>query len=372
MQSSAPRPNPWVDAIAPYVPGKSGVGDARRLAKLSANENPLGPSPAAIEAARAALDHAELYPDGASGALRAAVAAKFGLDPDRVIAGAGSDELLQFVAAAFAGPGDEVLMTRHAFSIYPICARRSGATPVEAADRDYTADVDLLLACVTPATRIVYLANPNNPTGTAISAAEVHRLHAGLRPDILLVLDAAYAEYLDGAPDYENGLAMSIAHANVVTTRTFSKIHGLAALRIGWAHGSHEVVAALNKVRGPFNTTSPAIAAAVAALGDDAAVDRARAHNLKWREWLFAECVRLSNYGIRAIPSVANFVLLIFPHDGPVTAERAFNALLAAGYVTRWLVPQGMHDALRISVGTEAETRGVAAALAAFVEGAAA
>lgn len=365
---NAPVPKPWIDAIAPYVPGKSAMAGGRRLAKLSANENPLGPPPAAIEAARAAADTMHLYPDGASTALRRAVADRFGLAIERVIAGAGSDELLQFIATAFAGPGDEVLMTRHAFSIYPICARRAGATPVEAPDRDYTADVDALLAAVTPATRILYLANPNNPTGTMIGRAEVMRLHAGLRPDILLVLDAAYAEFLEGDPDYEDGLELSRTAPNVVTTRTFSKIHGLAAQRIAWAHGSAEVVTALEKVRGPFNTTTAGVAAAVAALGDADALERSRAHNLEWRDWLFDQCAALSNRGVRAIPSVANFVLLIFPDDGPVTAERAFHALIAEGYVTRWLVPQGMINALRISVGTEAETRGVAAALRRFVE----
>ena len=365
---NAPSPKPWIAAIAPYVTGKAGSPGGRRLIKLSANENPLGPPPAAIEAARAVADAMHLYPDGASTALRRAVADRFGLAIERVIAGAGSDELLQFIATAFAGPGDEVLMTRHAFSIYPICARRAGATPVEAPDRDYTADVDQLLAHVTPATRVLYLANPNNPTGTMIARGEVLRLHAGLRSDILLVLDAAYAEYLEGDPDYEDGLALSLTESNVLTTRTFSKIHGLAAQRIAWAHGSRAVIEALEKVRGPFNTTTAGVAAAVAALGDEDALTRSRAHNARWRDWLFAEVSALSNRGVRAIPSVANFVLMIFPDDGPVTAERAFHALMEEGFVTRWLVPQGMTNALRISVGTEAETRAVAAALRRFVE----
>lgn len=362
-----PQPKPWVDAIAPYVPGKSGPA-GRRLAKLSANENPLGPSPAAVEAAATAARTMHLYPDGGSSALRHAVADKFGLEFDRIIAGAGSDELLQFVSAAFAGPGDEVLMTRYCFSIYPICAWRVGATAVRADERDYTADVDALLAAVTERTRVLYLANPNNPTGTMITRGEVERLRAVLRPDVLLVLDGAYAEYLDGDPDYEDGIAMSLAHGNVLTTRTFSKIHGLAAQRIAWAHGSREVIAALDKVRGPFNTTTAGVEAAVAALGDDAAQARAREHNRVWRDWLFGQCVQLSNRGVRAIPSVANFVLMIFPDNGPVTARGAFEALMADGFVTRWLVPQGMDNALRISVGTEEETRGVAAALRRYVE----
>ena len=369
---AAPRANPWVEAIAAYVPGKAALGPGgRALAKLSANENPLGPPPAALKAAAATLEHAHLYPDGAATALREALAARFGLDPARILCGAGSDELLQLAATAFAGPGDEVLFPDHAFAVYPIAARRVGARPVAAPDRDYVADVDSLLAAVTPRTRILFLANPNNPTGTMLSADEVARLHAGLRPDILLVLDAAYAEYLD-RPDYDDGLALSRTAPNVLTTRTFSKIHALAALRVGWCHGPAAVIAAMDKVRGPFNTTTAGIAAAVAALADEAAVERARAHNARWRDWLFEECRRLSNHGIRAIPSVANFVMLVFPKDGPVTAGAAFAALAQAGYMTRWLSPQGMEDCLRISVGTAEETQGVAAALAAFVEGAAA
>lgn len=368
---AAPRPNPWVEAIATYVPGKAALGPGGRMpAKLSANENPLGPPPAAIEAAAATLARAHLYPDGTSTPLREALAAKFNLDPTRILCGAGSDELLQLAATAFAGPGDEVLFARHSFAVYPISARRVGATPVEAPDRDWAADVDALLAAVTPRTRILYLANPNNPTGTMLSAAEVARLHAGLRPDVLLVLDSAYAEYLD-RPDYDDGLELSRTAANVLTTRTFSKIHALAAFRVGWCHGPAAVITAMDKVRGPFNTTTAGIAAAVAALADDAAVERARAHNHEWRDWLFAQCARLSNHGVRAVPSVANFVMLVFPKDGPVTAGGAFRALADAGFMTRWLTPQGMDDCLRISVGTAEETLGVAAALEAYVHGAA-
>jgi histidinol-phosphate aminotransferase len=369
--ATAPRPNPWVEAIATYVPGKAALGKNGRMpAKLSANENPLGPPPAALEAAAATLRRAHIYPDGASTALREALAAKFGLDPGRILCGAGSDELLQLVATAFAGPGDEVLFARHSFAVYPISARRVGARPVEAPDCDWTADVDALLAAVTPRTRILYLANPNNPTGTMVSVEEVARLHAGLRPDILLVLDSAYAEYLD-RPDYDDGLKLSATAPNVLTTRTFSKIHALAALRVGWCHGPAAVIAAMDKVRGPFNTTSAGIAAAVAALADDTAVERARAHNRQWRDWLFDQCARLSNHGVRAIPSVANFVMLVFPANGPVTAGGAFRALADAGFMTRWLTPQGMDDCLRISLGTAEETQGVVAALEAYVHGAA-
>lgn len=367
--NAAPRVNPWIDAIHAYVPGKAAAPGGRPLAKLSANENPFGPPPAAVEAMARAGATAHRYPDGSSAKLRHALADKYGLEADRIICGAGSDELLQFAPTCFAGPADEVLMPAHAFSVYPIAARRVGATPVEAPDRDYVADVDALLAAVTPRTRIVMLADPNNPTGTVLAKGEVARLHAALRPDILLVLDGAYAEYLEGDPDYADGLGMARAADNILVTRTFSKIHGLAAARIGWAYGPPPVIAAMDKVRGPFNLTTPALEGAVAALADDAYAERARAHNANWRAWLAAELAGLGNHGVRGIPSAANFIMFEFPADGPVTAPAAFHALMESGYITRWLVPQGMDRCLRVSIGTEEEVRGVAAALRAFVEG---
>lgn len=375
MQSAtfdAPRVNPWVDAIHAYVPGKSAAPGGKPLAKLSSNENPFGPPPAAVEAMARAGANAHRYPDGSSTKLRTAIAAKYDLEFDRLICGAGSDELLQFVPTCFAGPGDEVLMPRHAFAVYPIATRRVGAIPVEAPDRDYVADVDALLAAVTSRTRIVMLADPNNPTGTVLAEGEVARLHASLRSDILLVLDGAYAEYLDGDPGYADGLALARVAPNVLATRTFSKIHGLAAARVGWAYGPRHVIEAMDKVRGPFNLTTPALEGAVAALADDGHAERARVHNSRWREWFARDTASLGNHGVRAVPSAANFILFEFPEAGPVIAEAAFHALMAEGFITRWLVPQNMPRCLRISIGTEAETRGVAAALRTFVESASA
>ena len=366
MQSATatqPRINPWVDAIDAYVPGKaSGTGDTPPV-KLSSNENPFGPPPAAVTAMADALPQTHRYPDGSAAMLRAAVAKAYALPPERLIFGAGSDEVLQFAATAFAGPGDEVLMSAHAFSVYPICARRVGAEPVEAADRDYTANVDALLAAVTPRTRILMLANPNNPTGTVLPRAEVERLHANLRPDILFVHDSAYAEYLDGDPDYADGLGLAHEAPNVLVTRTFSKIHGLAAARVGWGYGPARVIEAMDKVRGPFNLTTVAMAGAVAALADTDYARRSREHNARWRAWLASELAGLGNRGVRVIPSAANFLMLEFPEHGPLTAEGAFQALMARGFITRFLSPQGMTRNLRVSIGTEDEVRGVAAAL---------
>ncbi len=361
-----PTVKPWIAAIHAYVPGKAKLAGIAKPLKLSSNENPLGPSPKAIAAMAATAGSAHRYPDGGSTALREAIAAHHGLEVDRIVCGTGSDELLKLLAQAYASGGDEVLYVRHGFMVYPIAAQCAGATPVAAPDIDYTTDVDTLLASVTPATRLVYLANPNNPTGTMIGRGEVHRLHAGLPGDVLLVLDGAYAEYIDD-PDYEDGLAMARDCANVVTTRTFSKIYGLAAERIGWAYGPPEVIDTLNKIRAPFNVPTAGAAGAIAALADTAWTAATKAHNLMWRAWLAGEIAALGNAGLRAVPSAANFILVTFSADGPITAERANAHLMADGILVRHLPGQGLPHALRISIGTEAETRAVAESLRAFV-----
>ena len=364
---TGPQVKPWIDAIDAYVPGRAVAEGAARTIKLSSNESPLGPSPQAVAALAAEAGKLNRYPDAGSTALRDAIAAHHGLEPERIVCGTGSDELLYLLAPAYASAGDEVLYVHHGFMVYPIAARKAGAAPVEAPDVDFTTDVDALLACVTPRTRIVYLANPNNPTGTMIGRSELHRLHAALPGDTLLVLDAAYAEYIDD-PDYEDGIEMARHLPNVITTRTFSKIYGLAAERIGWAYGPQSVIDVLNKTRAPFNVTTAGQAAAIAALGDQAWIDAAKAHNAQWRAWLTAEIESMGNHGVRPVPSAANFVLIIFPEAGPRTAEEANRFLTSRGYLTRWLPKQDLANGLRITIGTEEETRGVAATLREFLE----
>lgn len=359
------QPKPWISGIAPYVPGKSAGADGHPLIKLSANENPLGTGDKARAAFRAAADDLARYPDPGAAALRQAIADAFGLDPARVIYGTGSDELLHLAASAYAGPGDEILYVRYGFAVYDIAARRVGATPVVAPDRDYATDVDALLACVTERTRVVYLANPNNPTGTLASREEVARLHAALPGNVLFVLDQAYAEYL--TPDQDDGgLDLAKSAPNVFVTRTFSKIHGLAAERIGWGYASSEVIAALHRIRAPFNVTACGQAAAVAAIGDADFIARSRDHNATWRAWLTAELEGLGNQGVRVVPSAANFLLVLF--EGDVTAEAMNARLMEAGYIVRWLPGQGLPHALRMTIGTEEETRGLAAAIRAGLE----
>ena len=357
--TKAPVPKSWISAIHAYVPGKSAGADGRPLIKLSANENPLGTSPLAL-AARAQAVAPATYPDPDSKDLRAALGDLHGIDPARIVMGTGSDEILHIAAQAYAGPGDEVIYVRYGFSVYDIAARRCGATPVIAPDADYGTDVDALLALVTERTRVVFLANPNNPTGSYLPRGEIARLHAGLPGDVLLVLDQAYAEYL--APEDDDGaLALAAAHANVLVTRTFSKIYGLAGERIGWGTGAPGVIDALNRIRGPFNVSNSGQAMALAAVADQDFVTHARDHNAAERARFVVALEALGNHGLRPLPSQANFVLVLF--EGALTAETAYNALAEAGYIVRWLPGQGLPQALRITIGTAAQMDDVTAVL---------
>ncbi|NNC72022.1 MAG: histidinol-phosphate transaminase [Sphingomonadaceae bacterium] len=357
---TGPKPKVWIDAITPYSPGKSKGGGMAAPVKLSSNENPLGTSEAAQEALAGARGRLSRYPDPTSGALREAIGALHGLDPARLICGTGSDEILHLAAGAYAGVGDEILYVRYGFTVYPLAARRVGATPVEAPDADYATDIDALAEAITPKTRVIFIANPNNPTGTYASRDEIARLHAAVPPDCLLVIDQAYAEYLEPQDD-DGTMALAADADNILVTRTFSKIYGLAAERIGWAFGPPPVIEALNRIRAPFNVTTAGQAAAMAALQDTDFVENSREHNARWRDWLENRIAALGNAGLRSIPSKANFLLVLF--EGPLSAEAAFEGLLGRGYITRWLPGQGLAHGLRITIGTEEETRGLAAAL---------
>lgn len=363
---SAPQPKPWIAAIHAYVPGKSAGKDGRPLIKLSANENPLGTSPKALEARETAVVPS-LYPDPDSNALRAALGELHGIDPARILCGTGSGELLSIAASAYAGPGDEILYVRYGFSLYDIVARRCGATPVIAPDADYGTDVDALLALVNEKTRVVFVANPNNPTGSFLPRGEIARLHAGLPQDVLLVLDQAYAEYV--APeDDDGGLALAAAHSNVLVTRTFSKAYGLAGERVGWATGAAELIDVLNRIRGPFNLNNTAQATTVAAVRDQAFVEHSRRHNAAERARFVAGIEALGNHGIRAAPSEANFVLLLF--EGKLSGEAAYNGLAERGYITRWLPGQGLPHGLRITIGTAEQMDAIATGLREMAEAA--
>lgn len=358
---SRPTPQPGILDIAPYLPGKSGVPGSNAV-KLSANESPLGASPKAMEAFRAASAQLEIYPEGSSRILRMALAEVHGIDADRIVCGNGSDDLLHLLAQTYLGEGDDALMNRYGFSVYPIITRAAGASITMVDETDYTADVDALLAAVTARTKVVWLANPNNPTGTYLSDVEVRRLHAGLRPDILLVIDNAYAEYVTAA-DYSVGLDLVGETDNVVMVRTFSKM-GLAAARIGWMVGPAHVVDAINRIRGPFNVNLPAQLAGAAATRDVEFTARLKAHNAQWRDWITAE---LTSNHMYVVPSQANFVLVLFPDAEH--AALAFDTLLQRGLVVREVGPSyGIENALRISIGSEQAMRGVVGILKALVQ----
>lgn len=353
---TGPQPLPNILDIVPYKGGEPSEGGW----KLSSNENPLGASPNAIAALAEATQNLARYPDGGASRLRRAIADKYGLDAERIVCGAGSDEIFQLLGRAYLREGDEIIQTEHGFLVYRLVAQQSGAVTVSAPDVDYTADVDAMLARVTDKTRIVFLANPNNPTGTYIPFDEVKRLHAGLREDILLVLDGAYAEYVS-KNDYDAGTALAGEAPNVLMTRTFSKIHGLAALRLGWAYGPASVIDSIHRVRGPFNVSAPAQAAGIAALADDQFMAASIAHN-------DAELRRvgdgLAALGYELVPSVGNFLLVRFASETEKKAADTF--LRARKIVIRDMTAYGLADCLRLSFGTIEADDDVLAAFKAF------
>ncbi len=354
-----PVPQPGILKIAPYVPGRSDAPSGVKLVKLSANESPLGASPRAIEAYKALADKFHIYPEGSSRELRTALGEVHGISPDRIVCGFGSDDILHLLAQVYLGEGDEAVMSQYGFNVYPIITRGASAEIVMAPETDYRADVGNLLAAVTPRTKIVFLANPNNPTGTYLSAAEVERLHAGLRPDILLVVDSAYAEYVT-ATDYSVGIDLVDKAQNVVMVRTFSKM-GIAGERVGWMYGPDHIVDAVNRIRGPFNVTLSGQAAAAAAARDVEFTAKLRDYNANWRDWLTKA---LSGNAIRVPPSQGNFILALF--EDVATSRAAFTALRDKGLIVREMHGYGIPEALRITIGLEEHMRAVAEILEAF------
>jgi histidinol-phosphate aminotransferase len=356
-------PRPGILDIAPYVGGESSVPGLNRVVKLASNESALGPSPKAIAALRDAAASLHRYPDGGCVALRRALGERFELDPNRIVCGAGSDELLGLLARGYVGPGETTLYTEHGFLIYPIATRAVGAMPVAVPERDLRTDVDALLAAVTSSTRIVFLANPNNPTGTYLSADEMLRLRKELPQSVLLVIDAAYAEYVDG-DDYSAGFELVDAFGSVVVTRTFSKVYGLAGTRLGWAYCPEAVADVLNRLRMPFNVAAPAQAAGIAALADLAFLEEAQRHNRHWRAW---SRDAIAGLGLEVPQSHGNFLLIRFPSQPGRNAEAADAYLKSRGYIARRVASYGLPDRLRVSIGLEAEMRGFVSALAEFV-----
>lgn len=353
------QPQPGILEIALYHGGEGALPGHNRVLKLSSNENPFGASPATVEAYRRASDSLHLYPDTGHVALRAAIARAHGLEAERIICGAGSDEIITFLCQTYAGPGLEVIHTEHGFGMYRISALAAGATPVEVPERERHTDVDAILAACTERTALVFIANPNNPTGTMIPEREVARLAEGVPPQALLVLDGAYAEFVEG---FDGHAALVDARDNTVMTRTFSKIHGLGGLRIGWGYGPAHVIEALNRVRGPFNLSTAAQAAAAAAVLDIAYADYCRAENARNRAWLAAA---LERAGVPSDPSEANFILARFRDQEE--AEAVDRALRDRGILVRRMAGYKLPAALRITVGDAAACAAVAEAIDGFV-----
>lgn len=356
------KPKESILQIQPYKGGLSKSKNEKKTIKLSSNETPLGASPKAIEAYKAEADKLFRYPDGGATVLREAIGEVYGLNPERIVCGAGSDEIISFLCLAYAGQGDEVIYTEHGFLMYKIYTLTVGATPVSVPEVDLKTSVDNILNAVNDRTKIVFIANPNNPTGSYISGGEVKRLRDGLRDDILLVLDGAYAEYVE-EEDYSAGNDIVDLGENTVMTRTFSKIYGLAALRIGWAYCPESVADVMNRTRGPFNVSSAAISAAAAAVRDVEFTEKTREFNLAQLKVVVSA---LQNIGLKTVPSVGNFFLVDLENEEK--AKNAFEYLIESGIVVRPVVNYGLKTCLRITIGLEDENQSVIETLTQFMK----
>lgn len=360
------RPEPLNDImkIVPYKGGEANIAGVEKVFKLSSNENPLGSSAMAQAAYKAAVENLNIYPDGAHGELRTAIAGRYGLDSQRIICTNGSDEVFQLLGRAYLAPGDEIIQSEYGFLVYRLIAQQSGAKCLSAKTDNFTAQTDAILALVSPKTKIVFLDNPNNPCGTYLPFSEISRLHAGLPKNVLLVLDAAYAEYVN-KNDYSSGIELAGEHENVLMTRTFSKIHGLAALRIGWAYGPQGIIDALNRVRGPFNVNGPALIAGAAAIRDEDFANKSQSHNNEWLEIIARE---IASLGFETIPSVGNFILVGFKNNEKQGADKADEFLKSKGLIVRKLGAYNLNDYLRISIGDKEANQALISAFREFAE----
>lgn len=364
---TSPLPRPGILDIKAYVGGESTLKGNAPVIKLSSNEGALGPSPRALAAYHEAAQTIHRYPDGGHAALRHAIAKRYDLEAAQIVCGSGSDDLIVLLCRAYVGPGDEVVYSRHGFLMYPIATQSCGGAPVVADEVNLTTSVDHILSKVTERTKIVYIANPNNPTGTYLNRDELHRLRRGLPDAVLLVIDEAYGEFVS-APDYASGLDMvSDGDANTVVTRTFSKIFGLGGIRLGWAYCPPEVADILNRIRNPFNVSVPALKAGVAAIEDMDYLELCKAHNDHWLAWLTEQ---IQGLGLTTTPSVCNFVLAHFPEEGDKTSAQADQFLRGKGIIVRAMASYGLPHWLRITVGKAEENTALIQGLTEFLKGA--
>jgi len=359
--SAAPRPLARMDTFAQYKQGKSSIPGRNAIIKLSSNESCFGPGQPALDAYHAASSTIHRYPDGSQTALRQAIARTYSIDADRIICGNGSEEVIGLLIRCYVGEGDELLLSENHFVMCSIYGKGQGASIVLAPEQNFTVDVDAILERVTEKTRLIAVANPNNPTGTWLPCPEIQRLIDQVPQDVLIILDGAYAEYVEDQ-DYEDGIAWVESRQNVVMTRTFSKIHGLAGLRIGWAYGPAAIIEVINRLRTPFNASGPALAAAAAAIADEEHITRSRQHNSFWQRRLREEFARL---GLHVVPSVTNFYLLDFSQLDGKTANGAAAFLEENGIIPR---PGNSERLLRVTIGTGSENEAVVAALERYLK----
>jgi histidinol-phosphate aminotransferase len=365
LRPDQPRVKPGILEIIPYKPGKSEAEGVAHPVKLSGNENILGCSPAAREAFAAAAEHLNIYPDGRGTVLRAALAERYRIEPERLVLGCGTDEILHLINQVFLEPGDNIVQGQYAFGAYGIGARACQAEVRSAAEPNHRIDVELMLELVDERTRLVFITNPANPTGTFTTEAELRRLHEALPPNVVLVVDAAYAEFCSD-PTFTDGLDLARGADNIIVTHTFSKVHGLAALRVGWGYAPAPIADAIDRIRPPFNVSVPALTAAVAALADEEFQARSIAHVAQWRPWLTQQ---LGGLGLEVTPSGANFILVGFPTKPGKTAAEAESFLAHRGYIVRGVSNYGLPDHLRITIGLEEHNRAMVDALADFLQG---
>ncbi len=356
-------PRPGIMNIKPHMVATPSHDGSSPMVNLSSNESALGPSPRAAEAARQALQTIERYPEDGPTLLAAAIGQTFGLEPSRIVCGHGSDELLGRLARAYLNPGDELIHSVHGYLKFPNYAHAMGAIPIAAPDLNFRASVDGILSCVTGKTRMILLANPDNPTGTCLSGDEIRRLHRGLPEQVLLVLDSAYAEYVH-APDYELPTALIDQSHNVVMTRTFSKVYGMAGMRLGWLYGPASVIDVLQRLGLTFPISAPAVAAGIAAVTDLAYTAHIKAYN---RAQMLTFSGELRAMGLRYFESNTNFLLLDFDGQSK-SAKQAYDELYRHGIAARMFNSPDYKNMLRITIGLEDEMRKAAALLRAYMQ----
>lgn len=356
-------PQPGVLRTAPYVPGERAIQGVTRPIKLSSNESPLGPSPRAVAAYHSLESEIFRYPDASQRALREAISGVYGVEAGRIVCGNGSDEVLSLLIRGYSGPGDEIILSQYSFSMCWTHARVHGTDVVVAPEPDCRVSVEEILRAVTPRTRMAVIANPNNPCGTYLPREELRRLHAALPAECLLVIDAAYGEFVTAA-DYDSGLDLAREARNVFVTHTFSKLYGLAGLRVGWGYGATDIIETLDRIRTPFNVNAAALAAATAAVQDRQHAAMVRDHTVRWRNRLTEEFQAL---GLEVIPSQTNFVLIRFP-GGKFAPEGASEHLRARGIIVRPLGTNAPERSLRVTIGLDSENEALLAAVRSYME----